>query len=150
MSSPNNYLNFRGKYAEIKTLTRLASKPSMNSLDRIAEFRKKLESSFGSKPEKRFGAVDEEVTYTPSKYSLYMEKPQISRPPSLRISKENSLASSIVPKPKLNEIFSVESLIELKKALVAATEEEIQEIPYLYSYTLKNIYKNVNKKLQEL
>ena len=61
--------------------------------------------------------------------------------------------SSVVSQPKntkLNEILSIESLMEAKRAILSASEEEIRDMPYMYSFTLNKLCAQVSSKFENI
>ena len=147
-STPNKdiYQGIRERFAEIKLNSKNNSKSSISSLDRIAEFRKKLERSFVPKNEEKLNTSDKEIDNKSSRFSIATKLNLFKEPQSEKMSKNTSMVSLVIrAKPKLNDTISIDALIEAKKALISATNEEIGELPYLYTFTLKKFCENINE-----
>lgn len=149
-SDLNYYKNLKEKYTELKLASKTNTKSSGSSIDRIAEFRKKLESSFALRNEQNPQVVEEESPSAWPKLSFDFQKPAIPRPnASERLSKNTSLSSiAIVNKPKIEEVLPISTLIEARKALANASDKNVQDLPYLYSYTLNELRKAFDKRVQ--
>ena len=130
--------NVRARYAELQHKSKSSSKLSLNSLDRIAEFRRKLESSFASNYDLKSSQISDQPLYSP-KFSSTPHRPSFPSVSHTRVLSKGSAVSSIAShskKSKINEILSIETLMEAKQAILSATEDEIRDMPYMYSFTL--------------
>ena len=143
---------FQNKYSDLKSLSKVSSKNSLSSIDRIAEFRKKLENTFGSKNTPTGSIMDQDINYMQPKFSLGSNKSVLPRFTTSAIISKNSSLSSIViqSKPKLNEIIPLESLAAAKKAFMSANEEDIRDLPYLYSFTLNKLCDQIHEKIRNI
>lgn len=145
-SSPSNsdldfYKKFKEKYSEIKLASKTSTTKNVSSTDRIMEFRKKLESSFASRVEHRASVINEESISISPKYSLEFKK-FTSKKPLLneKLSKNTSVSSITVEnKPKIEEIIPINILIEARRTLSNANDDDIRDLPYLYTFALNKL-----------
>ena len=153
-SKEDDYLkNFRERFDQIKkTQVSTSSKSGVNSLDRIAEFRKKLESSFNTRSEQSSKLIVDESfkSYTREPQLEVKECPSPKRYQGFNsFCKSPSNGSSFIQKQKIEEIIPMETLTVAKNALLAASEENIKDLPYLYSFTLSKLSKSFCEKYEK-
>jgi hypothetical protein len=153
-SREDDYLkNFRERFNEIKkSQVSSSSKQGLNSLDRIAEFRKKLESSFNTRSEQSSKLLVDDSFKSYSKDII----PEIKQCPSPKryhgfssFCKSPSNGSSFIQKDKLEDVIPLETLTEAKNALISASEESLKDLPYLYTFTLTRLSKSFCEKYEK-
>lgn len=157
-SLPNNsddYLKaFRERFEQIKkSQATSASKLGNNSINRITEFRKKLESSFNTRSEQCSNILADDSFKSYSK-ELIAEVKKCPSPPRNQpfgsFCKTPSVGStSFIQKAKLEEVIPLSTLVEAKNALMTATDESIKDLPYLYGFTLTKLSKNFCDKFEK-
>lgn len=152
-SKEDDYVkNFRERFNQIKKAqVPPSNKSEVNSLDRIAEFRKKLENSFNIRSEQSSKLIVDDS------FKSYSKEPELelkksSSPKKYQefqsFCKSPSDASSFIQKPKIEDIIPMGTLIEAKNAFRSASDESIKELPYLYTFTLSKLCKSFCEKYE--
>ena len=144
--------NFKERFNQIKkTQASSTDKSGVNSLNRIAEFRKKLENSFNVRSEQSSKLIVDDS------FKSYAKEPELelkksSSPKRYQefqsFCKSPSHGSSFIQKPKIEEIIPLGTLIKAKNAFISASEENIKDLPYLYTFTLSKLCKSFCEKYE--
>ena len=109
----------------------------------------RVRNSMENSESEKLNTSDKEIDNKSSRFSIATKLNLFKEPQSEKMSKNTSMVSLVIrAKPKLNDTISIDALIEAKKALISATNEEIGELPYLYTFTLKKFCENINEKLR--
>ena len=148
------FKEFRERVNQIKiSKASPKSKPGNNSINRIAEFRKKLESSFNTRSEQCSNILADDSFKSYSK-ELIAEVKKCPSPGRYQafgsFCKSPSIgSSSFIQKTKLEEAIPFDTLVEAKNSLLKASEEGLKDLPDLYAFTLTRLSKNFCDKFEK-